>query len=408
MSKKEDVFATIDEAIKLVREGKMLIVVDSPDRENEGDLFIAAEKTNADDINFMTKHGRGLLCVSLASEITESLGLSPMSYSPTDPHGTGWMMSVDAEGETTTGISTYDRARTVEKLISEDSRSSDFTKPGHVFPLKAKPGGVLERSGHTEAAADLAKIAGLKPAGVIIEVLSDDGTMARLPKLTEMAKKWDVKVVTIEDIIKYRLKRENLVKRVAEVNLPTSFGNFKILGYETKNSGEQHVALVKGDVGDGEDILVRVHSECLTGDTFRSLKCDCGAQMRAALRRIEEEGRGVFLYILGHEGRGIGLLNKLKAMELQQKGYDTVQSNRELGYEADLRDYGIGAQILRDIGVRSMRLLTNNPKKISGLKGYGLEVKERTSLNVGQNENNTEYLKTKRDKLGHSIELEKQ
>lgn len=363
MSKKEDVFATIDEAIKLVSEGEMLIMVDSPDRENEGDLFIAAEKTNADDINFMTKHGRGLLCVSLASEIAESLGLSPMSYSPTDPHGTGWMMSVDAKEETTTGISTHARARTVEKLISEDSRSSDFTKPGHVFPLKAKPGGVLERSGHTEAAADLAKMAGLKPAGVMIEVLSDDGTMARLPELTEIAKKWDVKVVTIEDIIKYRLKRENLVKRVAEVNLPTSFGNFKILGYETKNSGEQHVALVKGDVGDGEDILVRVHSECLTGDTFRSLKCDCGAQMRAALRRIEKEGRGVFLYILGHEGRGIGLLNKLKAMELQQKGYDTVQSNRELGYETDLRDYGIGAQILRDIGVRSMRLLTNNPKK---------------------------------------------
>lgn len=396
----ENVFTSVTEAVELVKEGEMLIVVDSQERENEGDLFVPAEKANADHINFMVREGRGLLCVSLAPDLSDNLGLLPMSSTPSDPHGTNWMISVDAKEGTTTGISAYDRVKTVKKLIDESAGLEDFTKPGHVFPLRARSGGVLERAGHTEATVDLARQAGLKPAGVLIEILSNDGTMARLPELAEKAEEWGIKIVTVEDLIEYRFRQEKHVEKIVSLDFPTDFGHFKAVGYDSKLSDEQHIALIKGELGEGKDVLVRVHSECLTGDTLRSLRCDCGAQMRTALERIEEEGRGVFLYILGHEGRGIGLLNKLKAMKLQEEGYDTVEANRRLGYEPDLRDYGIGAQILKDIGVKSMRLMTNNPKKIVGLEGYGLKVRERIPLNVGQNECNSEYLKTKKERNG--------
>ncbi len=396
-------FNTVEEAIEDIRQGKMVIVVDDPDRENEGDLVMAAEKVTPEAINFMAKYGRGLICLSLTPERCEELDLHPMTPMNTDPKGTYFCVSIDAHPKhgTTTGISAYDRAITIKLAISPDAKPSDFVRPGHVFPLKARPGGVLERAGHTEASVDLARLAGLYPAGVICEIMKDDGTMARVPDLIEFAKKYNLKIITIADLIKYRLKRETLVERVATAHLPTPWGVFKIHAYKHKLTGEEQVALTMGDWKEDEPVLVRVHSECLTGDVFRSFRCDCRPQLEKALEMIAKEGKGVLVYILGHEGRGIGIANKIKAYELQEKGYDTVEANEKLGYPPDLRNYGIGAQILRDLGVRKMRLMTNNPRKIVALEGFGLEVVERVPIKIEPNQYNRVYLQVKKDKLGH-------
>ena len=396
-------FNTVEEAIEDIKQGKMVIVVDDPDRENEGDLVMAAEKVTPESINFMAKYGRGLICLSLTPERCEELDLHPMTPMNTDPKGTYFCVSIDAHPKhgTTTGISAYDRAITIKLAISPDAKPSDFVRPGHVFPLKARPGGVLERAGHTEASVDLARLAGLYPAGVICEIMKDDGTMARVPDLIEFAKKHNLKIITIADLIKYRLKRETLVERVATAHLPTPWGVFKIHAYKHKLTGEEQVALTMGEWKEDEPVLVRVHSECLTGDVFRSFRCDCRPQLEKALEMIAKEGKGVLVYILGHEGRGIGIANKIKAYELQEKGYDTVEANEKLGYPPDLRDYGIGAQILRDLGVRKMRLMTNNPRKIVALEGFGLEVVERVPIKIEPNKCNKVYLQVKKDKLGH-------
>ncbi|WP_461831790.1 bifunctional 3,4-dihydroxy-2-butanone-4-phosphate synthase/GTP cyclohydrolase II [Aquifex sp.] len=396
-------FNTVEEAIEDIRKGKMVIVVDDPDRENEGDLVMAAEKVTPEAINFMAKYGRGLICLSLPPERCEELDLHPMTPVNTDPKGTYFCVSIDAHPKhgTTTGISAYDRAITIKLAVSPDAKPSDFVKPGHVFPLKARPGGVLERAGHTEASVDLARLAGLYPAGVICEIMKDDGTMARLPDLMEFAKKHNLKIITIADLIKYRLKKETLVERVATAHLPTPWGIFKIHAYRHKLTGSEQVALTMGEWKEDEPVLVRVHSECLTGDVFRSFRCDCRPQLEKALEMIAKEGKGVLVYILGHEGRGIGIANKIKAYELQEKGYDTVEANEKLGYPPDLRDYGIGAQILRDLGVRKMKLMTNNPRKIVALEGFGLEVVDRVPIKIEPNEHNRIYLQVKKDKLGH-------
>ncbi len=396
-------FNTVEEAIEDIRKGKMVIVVDDPDRENEGDLVMAAEKVTPEAINFMAKYGRGLICLALTPERCEELDLHPMTPMNTDPKGTYFCVSIDAHPKygTTTGISAYDRAITIKLAISPNAKPSDFIRPGHVFPLKARPGGVLERAGHTEASVDLARLAGLYPAGVICEIMKDDGTMARVPDLIEFAKKHNLKIITIADLIKYRLKKETLVERVASAHLPTPWGVFKIHAYRHKLTGEEQVALTMGEWKEDEPVLVRVHSECLTGDVFRSLRCDCRPQLEKALEMIAKEGKGVLVYILGHEGRGIGIANKIKAYELQEKGYDTVEANEKLGYPPDLRDYGIGAQILRDLGVRKMRLMTNNPRKIVALEGFGLEIVERVPIKIEPNEHNKVYLQAKKDKLGH-------
>jgi len=398
-------FNTIEEALEDIAQGKMVIVVDDPDRENEGDLVMAAEKVTPEAINFMAKYGRGLICLTLTPQRCDELDLYPMAIRNTDPKGTYFCVSIDAHPRfgTTTGISAFDRAITIKLAISPEAKPTDFIRPGHVFPLKAKPGGVLERAGHTEASVDLARLAGLYPAGVICEIMKDDGTMARLPDLMEFAKSFNLKIITIADLIRYRLKRERLVVREATANLPTRYGFFKIHAYRHVLTGEEQVALTMGEWKEDEPVLVRVHSECLTGDVFKSLRCDCRSQLEAAMEAIAQEGKGVLVYIMGHEGRGIGIVNKIKAYHLQDMGYDTVEANEKIGYPADLRDYGIGVQILLDLGVRKMRLLTNNPRKIVALEGYSLEVVERVPLKIPACEHNQRYLEAKKVKLGHLL-----
>ncbi len=398
-------FATIQEAIEEIRAGRILIVVDDEDRENEGDFVMAAEKVTPDAINFMITNGRGLVCVPLAASRVDELAIPPMAATNTSEQGTAFHVSVGAKGKITTGISAADRATTVCALIDPATRPEDLSMPGHVFPLRARPGGVLERAGHTEASVDLARLAGLTPAGVICEIINEDGTMARRPQLEKVAERFGLKMVTVADLIRYRRSTERLVERIATVRLPTRFGEFTAHGYENRLDGTTHMALVAGDVAGAENVLVRVHSECLTGDVFHSLRCDCGAQLEESMRRVQEEGTGVVLYMVGHEGRGIGLANKLRAYELQEQGADTVEANEALGFPADLRDYGIGAQILVDLGITTMRLMTNNPKKISGIEGYGLTVTEQVPLEVPSCPENIAYLRTKKDKMSHSLDL---
>lgn len=394
-------FDSIDEAIADLKAGKVIIVCDDEDRENEGDFVVLAEKATPDVINLMATHGRGLICVPIEEDLAHKLDLMPMVAINTDSHGTAFTVSIDHKF-TTTGISAYERSATVLSMLDPDAKPDDFKRPGHIFPLVAKKGGVLRRTGHTEAAVDFAKICGAKPAGVICEIMNDDGTMARVPQLRKIADKLNLKLVTIKDLIEYRNKKDKLVKREVEIKLPTEFGDFKAIGYSNLVDDKEHVALVKGEIDPEKPILVRVHSECLTGDVFGSYRCDCGPQLHAALSQMEQAGNGVLLY-MRQEGRGIGLLNKLKAYKLQEQGYDTVEANEQLGFKADLRDYGIGAQILKDLGVRKMMLLTNNPRKIKGLRGYDLEVVERVPLQMEIRAENEKYLRTKHDKLGHML-----
>ncbi|MBE0451544.1 MAG: bifunctional 3,4-dihydroxy-2-butanone-4-phosphate synthase/GTP cyclohydrolase II [Clostridia bacterium] len=399
-------FNTIEEAIEDIRNGKIIVVVDDEDRENEGDLLMAAEKTTPEAINFMAKYGRGLICMPIAGERLEELSIPHMVERNTDSHQTAFTVSIDAL-ETTTGISAHERALTILKVMDKNAKPLDFNRPGHVFPLKSQKGGVLRRAGHTEAAVDLAMMAGLSPAGVICEIMNEDGSMARVPELMKYVEEHNLKIITIADLIAYRRSTEVLVKREAEAKLPTKYGDFKMVGYVNKLNGEHHVALVKGDVSSDEPVLVRVHSECLTGDAFGSLRCDCGEQYAAAMRRIEEEGRGVLLY-MRQEGRGIGLINKIKAYALQDQGMDTVEANVALGFPEDMREYGIGAQILADLGVKKVKLMTNNPKKIRGLSGYGIEIVERMDIQMNHNEENEYYLKTKVKKMGHIMDIKEE
>ena len=393
----------VERAVADIREGRMVIVVDDESRENEGDLIMAAARATADDVNFMSREGRGLICVPMTGERLDELDLHPMVGKNTSKMGTAFAVSVDAVEGTTTGISAHDRALTIRALVARDTRPEDLARPGHIFPLRAQDGGVLRRAGHTEAAVDLARLAGLPPAGVLCEIMSEDGTMARLPELREMAERFDLHLVSVEDLIHYRQRTERLVEPVARTTLPTMYGTFKLRLYESAEKRLLHVALVKGEPGPDHDVLVRVHSECLTGDVFGSRRCDCGDQLAEALRMIEREGEGVFLY-MRQEGRGIGLRNKMLAYMLQDEGRDTVEANEELGFEADLRDYGEGAQILADLGVRRIRLITNNPRKVVGLEGYGLRIVERVPLEIPPSECNVRYLETKRTKLGHLLE----
>jgi 3,4-dihydroxy 2-butanone 4-phosphate synthase/GTP cyclohydrolase II len=395
-------FATIEEAIEDVRAGRMVVVCDDADRENEGDLTLAAQFATPEAINFMAKHGRGLICLALTPHRCDELGLDLMAAKNESPFETAFTVSIEARDGVTTGISAADRARTIQVAIDPNTAPRDLVQPGHVFPLKAKPGGVLERTGQTEAAVDLARLAGLNPSGVICEVMNDDGTMARVPDLERYCAEHGLKMVTVADLIAYRRRHDKLVERVVTTRLPTVFGEFNVIGFRSFVDDKHHVAMVKGEVDGHKDVLVRVHSECLTGDVFHSLRCDCGEQLEAALSMIEREGRGVLLY-LAQEGRGIGLLNKLKAYNLQDKGLDTVDANLELGLPVDLRDYGIGAQILADLGLSSIRILTNNPKKIRGMEGYGLSVTAQIPIERAPNPHNAAYLRAKRDRLGHSL-----
>jgi len=397
-------FNTIEEAIADIKTGKMVVVVDDKRRENEGDLIMSAEMVTPQAINFMAKFGGGLICMPIIKERLKELSIGMMVSENTDTHKTAFTVSVDAS-ETTTGISAQERALTIRKLIDPSAKPEDFNKPGHVFPLGYKNGGVLVRAGHTEAAVDFAKLANLYPAGVICEIMNDDGSMARVPELKEYAKKHKLKLVTIADLITYRRRHEKLIDRVSEVNLPTKYGIFKAVGYRDKINSEEHIALIMGDIKTEKPVLARVHSECLTGDVFGSERCDCGDQLDEALRKIAQEGRGVLLY-MRQEGRGIGLLNKLKAYHLQDNGMDTVEANEALGFPADLRDYGIGAEILADLGAKELRLMTNNPKKISGIFGFGLKVIERIPIEIHENKNNQLYLSTKKVKMGHMLSSE--
>ena len=395
-------FAPIDDAIKAIRNGEMIIVVDDEDRENEGDLTIAAQRITPEAVNFMATHGRGLICVPLTEERLMELDLPQMVAKNTAQFETAFTVTIEAKGVTSTGISAADRAATILTAIDPRTRPSDLARPGHVFPLKARNGGVLVRAGQTEAAVDLARIAGLYPAGVICEIMNKDGTMSRVPELTRFARKYKLLMITIADLIQYRMRTETLVRRAAAASLPTEYGEFRVVAYESLLDRETHVALVKGDLGEGENVLVRVHSKCLTGDVFHSARCDCGAQLEAAMQRIADEGRGVLLY-LNQEGRGIGLTNKIRAYELQDQGLDTVEANERLGFKADQRDYGIGVQILKDLGVRSMRLLSNNPRKLVGIEGYQLSVAEWLPLEIPASDHTRVYLKTKKEKLGHKL-----
>ncbi|MBI5968958.1 MAG: bifunctional 3,4-dihydroxy-2-butanone-4-phosphate synthase/GTP cyclohydrolase II [Deltaproteobacteria bacterium] len=398
--------STIDEALLDIRKGKMIILVDDEDRENEGDLCLAAEKVTSQAINFMAKHGRGLVCLSLTEEKVKELQLPLMVSDNTSAFKTAFTVSIEAKRGVTTGISAADRATTILTAITNGAKPEDLVRPGHVFPLQAKRGGVLVRTGQTEGSVDLARLAGLKPCGVICEIMNEDGTMARMPDLEVFARKHNLKIITIADLIKYRLQNECLVRRAAVTNLPTIYGgDFKAIAYQNEVDNQQHLALIKGEIHPGDEVLVRVHSECLTGDVFGSKRCDCGEQLHTAMRMVAKEGKGVIVY-MHQEGRGIGLLNKMKAYALQDQGKDTVEANIALGFEPDLRDYGLGAQILRDMGVRKIRLMTNNPKKIVGLQGYGLEVVERIPIEIRPNRKNIAYLKAKKKKLGHLLTIE--
>jgi len=399
------VFATIEEAIADIRAGRMVIVVDDADRENEGDFIVAAENVTADAVNFMATHGRGLICMPVVAERLEELQIPPMVPLPGDSFETAFTVSIDARGVTTTGISAAERAATVLAVLDPGAKPDDFRRPGHVFPLRAQPGGVLKRAGHTEAAVDLARLAGLYPAGVCCEICNPDGTMARLGQLEQVAAEHGLKIVSIADLITFRRRSERLVRRVAEARIPTEFGDFRAIGYESVMDGHQHLALVMGDVAGAERVLVRMHSECLTGDVFASRRCDCGKQLQMAMRHISDEGQGVVVYLRGHEGRGIGIMHKLRAYALQENGLDTVDANLELGFAADPRDYGIGAQILVDLGVSTMRLMTNNPTKRVGLEAYGLEIVERVPIETIPTEENIRYLRTKKEKMGHLLDI---
>jgi len=396
---------TIEEAIDDIRKGKVVIVVDDEDRENEGDFLTAARNATPEVINFMATHGRGLICAPLTEERCNELGLDLMVRDNTALHETPFTVSVDVKGRgTTTGISAWDRSQTMLSLIDPDTRPEDLARPGHIFPLKARKGGVLRRTGHTEAAVDLARLAGFEPAGCIVEILNEDGSMARLPQLLEIAARFELKVVSIEDLVAYRMDTERIVERLVDVDLPTCWGDFQLIAYRQTTTDEEHLALCKGTWGPDDPVLVRVHSSCVTGDIFGSCRCDCGPQLHRAMEMIETEGRGVIVY-MQQEGRGIGLLNKLKAYKLQEQGADTVEANLMLGFSMDARDYGVGAQILHDLGVRRMRLMTNNPRKRTGLVGYGLEIVENVPLEIPANKHNQRYLRTKKEKLGHSLDL---
>ncbi|MAZ30460.1 MAG: bifunctional 3,4-dihydroxy-2-butanone-4-phosphate synthase/GTP cyclohydrolase II [Flavobacteriales bacterium] len=398
-----DQLNTIEEALDDIKNGKIVIVVDDEDRENEGDFVAAAEKATPEMINFMATHGRGLICAPILEKRAEELNLEMMVGKNTDPNQTQFTVSIDLIGQgCTTGISAKDRAMTILSLIDPKTQPNDLGRPGHIFPLKAKNGGVLRRTGHTEAAVDLARLSGLKPAGVIVEIMNEDGTMARLPQLKEIAKKHQLKLISIEDLVAYRMKKESLIQKLETIELPTEHGNFTLTAYKQTNTGRDHIALYKGSWEPEEEILVRVHSSCITGDIFGSCRCDCGKQLAQAMKNVESEGRGVIVY-MNQEGRGIGFINKMKAYKLQQEGYDTVQANEKLGFKADERDYGVGAQILRDLGVRKLKLMTNNPKKRAGLIGYGLEIVENISIEIDTNQYNEFYLKTKKDKMGHNL-----
>lgn len=396
----------IEDAIEAIKNGEIIIVVDDEDRENEGDFIVAAEKVNTQIINFMATHGRGLICAPLIEDRCDELGLNLMVDQNTAAYETPFTVSIDLVGYgTTTGISASDRAKTVLALVNPNTKPEELGKPGHIFPLRAKAGGVLRRAGHTEAAIDFARLAGLAPAGCIVEIMNEDGTMARLPELKEIAKKFELKLVSIKDLIAYRMKTESLINKEVEIQLPTEYGDFRLIDFTQTTTGQEHLALVKGEWDENEAVLVRVHSSCITGDIFGSCRCDCGPQLQAAMKAIEAEGKGVIVY-MNQEGRGIGLLNKLKAYKLQEEGLDTVEANLKLGFNSDNRDYGIGAQILSSLGIRKMKLMTNNPKKRTGLVGYGLEIVENIPLEIKSNKHNELYLRTKKDKMGHSLKLD--
>ena len=398
---------TIEEAIEDIKAGKFIIVVDDEDRENEGDFIAAAETVTPEMINFMATHGRGLICTPLTESRCNELELNLMVTNNTVLHETQFTVSVDLIGHgCTTGISVFDRAKTIKALVSDETKPEDLGRPGHIFPLRAKKGGVLQRTGHTEAAVDLARLAGFKPAGILVEILNEDGSMSRLPQLFEIANRFDLKLISIADLIAYRMKNESLISREVEVEMPTDFGDFKLVAFSVKSNGQEHLALVKGSWEPNEPVLVRMHSSCLTGDIFGSCRCDCGPQLHHSMQMIEAEGKGAIVY-LNQEGRGIGLLNKLKAYKLQEEGYDTVEANLKLGFKSDEREYGIGAQIFHDLGISKIRLMSNNPKKRTGLVGYGLEIIENVAIEVGRNAHNESYLQTKVNKMGHSIKLDK-
>jgi 3,4-dihydroxy 2-butanone 4-phosphate synthase/GTP cyclohydrolase II len=394
---------SIESAIEDIKNGKIVIVVDDEDRENEGDFITAARNATPEVVNFMSKHGRGLICVTLLEDRCNELGLELMVNNNTALHETAFTVSVDLLGHgCTTGISAQDRSKTILALINPETKPEELGKPGHIFPLRAKKGGVLRRAGHTEAASDLARLAGFEPAGVLVEILNEDGTMARLPQLMEVAEKFDFKIISIKDLIEYRLKRDSLIEEIVSVDMPTQYGHFKLIAFQEKNTTNEHLALIKGDWKEDEPVMVRVHSSCFTGDILSSLRCDCGEQLHQAMEMVEKEGKGAILY-MNQEGRGIGLLNKLKAYRLQEEGMDTVEANLHLGFQMDQRDYGVGAQILRHLNITKLRLISNNPKKRVGLLGYGLEVVDTVPLKIAPNPHNERYLQTKRDKLGHEI-----